>query len=531
MAEACGFGGGIHGHGGYGTTLIQGNGNGHILAGEADGLGGQGIGIRFHADGLFHSFRSRSFRGCGGEGTGNELAVLEHEAAGKRSGIAAVGADHGASVLGAQRMAVHFFKDFHRGSPAVSGRNGGVDGVHDGGGGDGGTGNGFNVFQAYGQCLAVELSGKLGFLGALAEALGLVRGADGHVLDHHGVVQGVGDGHIAGKALGGALHDAAGSGLFHFHGGGVDGVHHSGGGDGGTGDGLNVFQAHRQCLAVELSGELGFLGALAEAFGFVGSADGQPLDGQAVIQRKVHGDVSGKALGRTGHAGAGSEGGRIRLGGGSGSGFLVLAEHDPCAFLLEDRFSHSLHGFIGVSEHGLGSEGGAGQCLKGTAFHGLDAGELCGELFVQGAGTEAGGFHELVVADLDGSNRALGVKREGHSHRACISLLGSGNHIAEKIAIGVLGRVQTGEVLVLGGVIGNLGIVFCRKHSVIGCAEGIHAMLLNGAGGDGVGNAQRQGRNQSNQAENQIRGTLFGAFHVVTLQYMKFAFFNAEPGA
>ena len=72
--------------------------------------------------------------------------------------------------------------------------------IHDSGGRDGGAGNGIDIRDGDGQCLANELLGKLGFFSLLAETVGFVRSLNAQTLDGIAVENGL-DNHVTGESV------------------------------------------------------------------------------------------------------------------------------------------------------------------------------------------------------------------------------------------------------------------------------------------------------------------------------------------
>ena len=201
---------------------------------------------------------------------------------------------------------------------------------------------------------------------------------------------------------------------------GIDGVHHSRGGNGGSAKRVNIRKLKRRRQADELALE-GFLqSAGAVALGFVKEvvADDDGFDGAGVIQGQGYGHGAAKAL----HAG--------------GIGRSAAAE-------VGNIFAYEVHAAV----DGGGGNGGAGDGVNGIVALGLVAlddaqgnglaGVLVGKFRLLGQRAQASGFVEVLAANVDAHDDALGVQANRHFHGAAIAVDGNGGHITNQIAVGV----------------------------------------------------------------------------------------------
>ena len=266
---------------------------------------GQGLADELSLEGIIQSLGAET----GGLGKaliangdcGNRTAFIQINSNSHRTGKAL--SRSGLGILTSGGNGSNFFRRSSNGNSAAQLSLHLVDGVHNGGGGDGSAGDGVNISQSQRGHLADELSLEGLFQSASAIAGRFVEEgvADGDLGDRAGIIQRQGHGYGTGKALhaGGVGRSAFAAHIHHKLTGRVNAAVYSGGGDGSAGNSVDdtilsasgaLGKGQRHRFTDELIGKAGFLGPCAQTGGLAEVVAAHVDAGDYVVSVQTNGN-------------------------------------------------------------------------------------------------------------------------------------------------------------------------------------------------------------------------------------------------
>ena len=472
---------------------------------------------RSHADELVLEF---IFESLGAEAFGFvELVIADGDGRDRAVGIQLNGDSHGAVVAllggGSALEFISRSRYRYRLGFILRNRNASqlavclIESIDNSFGSDGSTGDRIDVFELQHGHFANELSLELIFAGSGAEAVGFVELfiANGNSADRAVFIQLDSDNHRTRKTLGGTLAGRFriayfrngsnfGSGLAYGHLAAqlslnlIDRIHHSPGGDGRTGNGVDVFQSQRRHLADKLVTEIVFQRLAAIAFSLSEEiiADGDFGDGACIIQRQSDGHRTGKTLyaGGVWRSGAASTGQIHHKQRSIGHAAVYCVRGNRSARDGVDCFFRLFS--IALDD---GQRHGLTDILIGE-----------GRLFGQRAQT--GSLAEILTADTDAGDDIIAVHTNSHDDFTAVAADSGFHHVADRFAVGVktlVAAVHSTAFFQRDLFKGNSS----RKKLGARFFSGTARIFLDGAFGDQIENGQqRSGEHADHDQRHQI---------------------------